>query len=197
MLYLFIMQNIEPFYNWLDIYNAEEDDQSPFYGKQHSEFEYQNTIYNYYIHPQWDAFGSSTLYMKVLFADYDKHFAIMEFIGEWNDCIGNDIMFLKRDIVDVFINNGIYKFVLIGENVLNFHYSDDCYYEEWYDDIKDNGGWIAGINFRNHVQIEQQKAGIKNYILFNDEEEMIEWRKQKPYTFHKLVEEQLMPKYLD
>ncbi|MEN9522338.1 MAG: hypothetical protein RL065_715 [Bacteroidota bacterium] len=191
------MQNIEPFYNWLDIYTSEEDEQSPFYGREHSEFEYSNTIYNHYIHPQWDFFGSATLYMKVLYADYLKGFAIMEFIGEWNDCIGNDIMFLKRDIVDSFINNGIYKFVLIGENVLNFHYSDDCYYEEWYDDIKDNGGWIAGINFRNHVQTEQQKAGIKNYILFNDEDEIIEWRKQKPYTFHKFIEEQLIPKYID
>jgi hypothetical protein len=46
------------------------------------------------------------------------------------------------------------------------------------------------------VQIEIQKAGIKNYILFNEEEEEIMWRKQKPYTFHKLIEEQLMPKYL-
>ncbi|MEY2828467.1 MAG: hypothetical protein RIQ33_325 [Bacteroidota bacterium] len=190
------MQNIEPFYNWLDIYNPEDDNQSPFFGCEHSEFQYQNTIYNYYIHPQWDSFGSATMYMKVLYADYDKHFAVLEFIGEWNDCIGNDIMFLKRDIIDVFISNGIYKFVLIGENVLNFHYSDDCYYEEWYDDIKDNGGWIAGINFRNHVQVEFQKVGIKNYILFNDEEDEITWRKQKPYTFHKLIEDQLMPKYL-
>ena len=50
-----------------------------------SEFEYSNTVYNYYIHPQWDDIGSGTLYMKELYADYENGFAILEFIGEWND----------------------------------------------------------------------------------------------------------------
>jgi hypothetical protein len=190
------MHTIEPYYNWLDIYNSSDDELSPFFGKEHSEFEFTNTVYNYYIHPQWDEFGSSTLYMKVLYADYAKQFSVIELMGEWNDCIGNDIMFLKRDIIDVFIANGINKFILLGENVLNFHYSDDCYYEEWWDDIKDEGGWIAGINFRQHVLTEFKKASIQNYILFNHPDEELLWRKQKPYTFHKLIEEELMPKYL-
>ena len=47
---------------------------------------------------QWDDFGSSTLYIKILFADYDGGFAIIELIGEWNDAINNDIMLLKRDM---------------------------------------------------------------------------------------------------
>ena len=71
------MQDIEPYYRWRDLYIASEDEQSPFYGREYSEFEYTNTIYNYYIHPQWDDFGSATLYMKVLFVDYDKGFAII------------------------------------------------------------------------------------------------------------------------
>ena len=45
---------------------------------------------------------------------------------------------------------GINKYILIGENILNFHYSDDSYYEEWFDDNGDNG-WIVLLNFREHV----------------------------------------------
>ncbi|HOS48864.1 MAG TPA: hypothetical protein PLG57_09520, partial [Bacteroidia bacterium] len=139
------MQDIEPYYSWRHMYISAEDELSPFFGREYSEFEYSNTVYNYYIHPQWDDFGSTTLYMKVIFADYDQQYAIIEFIGEWNDAINNDIMMLKRDIIDEMIAQGIRYFILVGENVLNFHASDDCYYQEWFDDIED--GWIAAVNF--------------------------------------------------
>ena len=122
------MQDLEPFYNWRGYYIAAEDPLSPFYGREYSEFEYTNTIYNYYIHPQWDEFGSNTLYLKILFTDYDRGFAIIEFIGEWNDALYNDIMFLKRDLIELMMKEGINKYILIGENVMNFHGSDDCYY---------------------------------------------------------------------
>ena len=62
------MHDIEPFYKWRDDYNSAEDDLSPFYGKEYSEFEFSETIYNFYIHPQWDFFGSPTLYLKIIFA---------------------------------------------------------------------------------------------------------------------------------
>jgi len=35
---------------------------------------------------------------------------------------------------------GDIQFILIGENVLNFHSSDDCYYEEWFQDVE----WLDG-----------------------------------------------------
>ena len=95
------MQDIEPYYNWRHLYTAEDDPQSPFYRRVYSEFEFINTVYNYYIHPQWDEFGSRTLYMKILFADYDQNFVIIELLGEWNDAIENDIMTLRRDITDL------------------------------------------------------------------------------------------------
>ena len=100
------MHGIEPFYNWRHLYIASEDNQSPFYNKEYSEFEYTNTIYNFYIHPQWDDIGSETIYIKILFVDYEESYAIIELIGEWNDAINNDIMFLKRDIVDELNNYG-------------------------------------------------------------------------------------------
>jgi hypothetical protein len=172
------MQDIEPFYAWRDIYVSSEDERSPFFGREYNEFLYSNTIYNYYIHPQWDFIGSSTLYMKELFADYDNGFAILEFIGEWNDAINNDIMTLKRDVIDDMIRMGISRFILIGENVLNFHPSDDCYYSEWSDDIGD--GWIAALNFRPHVLAEFERANLDYYLTFGGELNHLHWRTYNP-----------------
>lgn len=72
------MHAIEPFFNWRHLYAAEEDERSPFHGTEHSEFEFNLAVYDHVIHPQWDAFGSSTLYLKVLYADYDEGYAILE-----------------------------------------------------------------------------------------------------------------------
>ena len=137
------MHEIEPFFNWRHLYTAEEDEHSPFFGREYSEFEFSNTVYNYYIHPQWDEFGSRTLYVKELYADYEANFVILEMIGEWNDAVENDIMQLKREVIDPMVLKGLFKFILITENVLNFHSSDSDYYEEWYDEIKDEGANIV------------------------------------------------------
>ena len=190
------MHEIEPYFQWRDYYIASSDKLSPFYGRRYSEFQFSNSIYNYYIHPQWDSFGSSTLYCKVLFAEYDKQFAIIELMGEWNDAVHNDIMELKRGLIDPMIEEGIRKFVLIGENILNFHGSDDLYYEEWYDDIKDDDGWIICLNFRQHVIDEMRKLRIHYYLNMGDQFSDVLWRKVKPFYFHKMAEE-LIFKQLD
>ena len=75
---------------------------------------------------------------------------------------------------------GIRKFVLIGENVLNFHYSDDAYYEEWFEDVMDEEGWIVMLNFREHVLKEFEDAGINHYFLSGSGLENISWRAQNP-----------------
>jgi hypothetical protein len=180
------MQDIEPFYNWRELYIASEDELSPFYGHVYSEFEYSNTVYNYYIHPQWDDFGSSTLYLKVLYADYDRRYAVIEFIGEWNDALYNDIMFLKRDVLEIMIGNGINKFIFIGENVLNFHGSDDCYYEELFQDVDE--GWMAAINFRPHVMKEMQKFNLDSYMVTGGELDDILWRMFTPPDLFNKIE---------
>src|SRR5436190_8805392 len=181
------MHTIEPFYNWRELYVAEEDELSPYYGEVYSEFEFTNTIYNYYIHPQWDQFGSSTLYLKVLYVDYEKHFAIIEFIGEWNDALYNDIMFLKREVIETMIGHGIKKFILIGENVLNFHGSDDCYYEEWFQDVEE--GWIAAINFREHVLKEMQRFNLDSYVVTGGDLDNMNWRMFNPNELYNRVEQ--------
>jgi len=186
------MHDIEPYYGWRDDYTSEEDKLSPFYGTEHSEFEFSNTIYNYYIHPQWDFFGSPTLYLKLIFTDYEQQFAILEFIGEWNDAVGNDIMLLKRDIIDPMIKNGIVRFILIGENVLNFHASDDCYYEEWYEDIKEEGGWIALLNFREQVLQEMRQNNIFHFLSSGERLNSLLWRKLRPQDVHFTVDSMIL-----
>lgn len=171
------MQDIEPYDRWLYLYQSENDERSPFFGREYSEFSFSQTIYNYYIHPQWDEFGSSTLYIKVLIADYAEKYAIFELIGEWNDAIENDIMRLKRDVMDVFLSQGITKFILITENVLNFHSSDDSYYEEWVEDVKEEGGWIVSLNMPEQTKYDFLKARLNHYVeLLN----FSAWRTLKP-----------------
>src|SRR5690349_15167430 len=149
------MHNIEPYYNWLKYYDPADDVRSPFYGKQYNFDVYSETIYGYYIDPAWDGIGSETLYLKILYAAYQTGFAVIEFIGEWNDAINNDIMTLKRNILELMMAEGINKFILVGENILNFHGSDDSYYEEWFEEVGD--GWIAAVSFPPFVQDEFRK----------------------------------------
>ena len=170
------MHEIEPYYNWRHLYIADEDQRSPFFGREYSEFHYSQTIYNFYIHPQWDDIGSPTLYIKVLFTDYEMGYAIIEMIGEWNDAIENDIMTFKRDIIDIMIKQGINKYILVAENVLNFHSSDDCYYEEWIEDIEEEGGWVAIIGLPEQSRYDFTRASIDRYVQLID---LPEWR---PFT---------------
>lgn len=182
------MHDIEPHFKWRDRYIASEDDQSPFYGYTYDEFGFSHKIYNYFIHPQWDEFGSSTLYLKLLFTDYEEGFTIIELIGEWNDTLHNDVKFLKREIIDVLIANHIYKFVLICENVLNFHGSDDCYYEEWYEDVSKESGWVCLLNTLDHVEQEMKETRLQYFINFGEQYNNLNWRIQKPHYIFKAIE---------
>lgn len=183
------MHEIEPFYNWRHLYAAEEDERSPFFGRHYNEFEYTQTIYNFYIHPQWDEFGSRTLYMKILFTDYEQQFAIIELIGEWNDAIENDIMTLKREIVDKLFEEGITKFILITENVLNFHSGDKDYYIEWFDEVTDEGGWIVSLNMPAATQHDFLKRKLNYYIELMEVEE---WRKYHPEHLFEMINEKIL-----
>lgn len=179
------MHNIEPYYNWLKYYDSAADDRSPFFGKQYNHDVYSETIYGYYIDPAWDSFGSETLYLKILYIDYHAGFGIIEFIGEWNDAINNDIMTLKRNILELMMAEGINKFILIGENILNFHGSDDSYYEEWFEEVDD--GWIAAVSFPQFVQDEFRKYNIDSYINMGGTLQIEQWRTLLPRNFYDLV----------
>lgn len=183
------MHDIEPYYKWRELYIASEDEQSPFHGRVYNEFQYTQKIYNYFIHPQWDFIGSPTLYIKILYVSYPKNYAIIEMIGEWNDAVNNDIMYLKREIIDRLMKKGISKFIMLCDNVLNFHGDDDCYYEEWYDDIKDEGGWVTFVNLRDHIFREMENMRLSNYAYIDDEVADLEWRRYLPGALFKHLDE--------
>ena len=179
------MHNLEPFYNWRHIYVSEEDQKSPFFGREYSEFEFTHTVYNYYIHPQWDDFGSRTLYLKVLLADYEEKYAIIELMGEWNDAVENDIMELKREVLEKFMYEGINKFILIGENVLNFHSSDSEYYKELYEETMDENGWVVCLDMPEQSQYDFRKAHLDMYVQLI---ELDNWRTYKPFHLFKKID---------
>ncbi len=123
--------------------------------------------------------------MKILFVDYEANFAIIELIGEWNDAIENDIMTLRRDVTDIMYKDGITKFILIAENVLNFHSSDDSYYEEWYQQVEDDGGWIVVLDMPEQSQYDFKKARLTNYVGLMD---FPQWRSLKPEVVFQQVD---------
>jgi hypothetical protein len=174
------MHDIEPHFQWRDKYRSDQDPQSPFYGRQYNEFSYENKVYNYLLHPQWDAFGAETLYLKIIFADYDERYAIIQFIGEWNDALHNDVMHLKREVIDELLAADIRHFILIVEDVLNFHAQEDDYYQEWYEDVADAEGWVVVLNSLEHVGQEMEDARLDNYLHFGPIFNNINWRPQKP-----------------
>lgn len=181
------MHMIEPFYNWRGFYIASEDIQSPFYGREYSEFEFTDRIYNFVIHPQWDNIGSPSLFIKILFADYDDGYVIIELFGEWNDAIQNDIMILKRDILEPLMEAGVNKFIFIAENVFNFHADSDEYYEEWFEEVEDEDGWIAVLNMREHVFQEMQTENLDSYFVLGGELEDFGWRTHTPQQLYYIV----------
>ena len=179
------MHDIEPYFGWEKYYVAHDDVNSPFNDAVYNLVEYTNNIYGYYIHPLWDFLGSETLYIKILYIDYSRNFAIIEMFGEWNDALHNDIMHFKRNALDVLINHGIKHFVLIGEHVFNFHASDECYYEEWFEEVEE--GWIAAINFRDFVTYEWKKYRLDYYINFGGNLEIENWRTMNPVQVFDMV----------
>jgi hypothetical protein len=188
------MHHIEPFSNWLKYYDSSLDENSPFYEKEYNYDLYSETIYGYYIDPAWDSIGSETLYLKTLYADYEEGFVVLEFIGEWNDTLYNDIMTLKRDFLELLLYKGINKFILIGENIFNFHGSDDLYYEEWFEEVED--GWIAAVSLPDFIQAELKKYGIDQYVNMGGTLQVDNWRTLHPLKFYELVK-QLIQRRLD
>jgi hypothetical protein len=121
-------------------------------------------------------------------ADYTEQYAIIEMIGEWNDAIENDIMELKREVMEKFMGEGIFKFVLIGENVLNFHSGDKDYYEEWFEEVTDENGWIVMVGMPESSQHDFIKAKLNRYIELYD---LPNWRIYKPFHLFKKIDNEL------
>ena len=127
--------------------------------------------------------------MKILYADYEQHFAIIELLGEWNDAIENDIMAIRRNVTDILFAKGICKFIFIAENVLNFHSSDDSYYEEWREQLEDDAGWVVILDMPDQSQYDFKRTRLTNYITLFD---FPQWRTLKPEFVFQQVDNLVM-----
>jgi hypothetical protein len=145
-------------------------------------------MYDFVIHPDWDDIGCETLFLKVLFVDYADGCAVIELLGEWNDALHNDVMEFKRRVADPLLAEGIVRFVLVGDNLLNFHAEDPDYYAEWAEEVEQDGGWIVGLNFRDHVADEVARARLGRYIWSGPRFRATSWRAQDPLTLCQAVE---------
>jgi len=130
--------------------------------------------------------------IKLLRFDYKKGYAFIELIGEWNDAVNNDIMFLKRNIIDILLEQGISKFVLLGENILNFIGEDDDYYQEWYEDVLEKDGWTVFLNLRNHVIEEMQQINVQHYIFLGENYMLPNWRTFAPHHILQMIEDRFI-----
>jgi hypothetical protein len=128
------------------------------------------------------------MYLKTLIADYEEKYAVIELIGEWNDAIENDIMEFKREVIDPFFYQGITKFIIIAENVLNFHSGDKDYYQEWFEEVTDEEGWVVILNMPEQTQQDFKHARLNRYIELMD---LSNWRTYKPFHLFKLIDEQI------
>jgi hypothetical protein len=94
-------------------------------------------------------------------------------------------MWLKRKVIEVLLYQGISRFILIGENVLNFHAGDREYYSEWYEEVEN--GFIALVSFRDFVEFEFIKSHIDGYLHLGGTLNLENWRTLKPVDFCVLV----------
>lgn len=183
------MHLIEPHFGWLKYYSNENDPNSPFQDVVHSEFEFDRGVYEYLAHPLWEDIGSDGLLLKILFANYDEGFAIIELFGVWNDLIQNDFRLLAENCLTFLVDAGINKFTFIAENLLNIYLDADDYYEAMQEELSD--GWMVLLRPREHVVREIEEYGIGQYFFWSEDLDAIAWRKLKPWELHALVESRM------
>jgi hypothetical protein len=184
------MHELVPFNGWKNHYDLNNDVDSPFFNNQGApENGYYHRMYDFIIHPDWDYIGCETLFAKLLFIDYSQGYAIIELLGEWNDALNNDIMEFKRRIIDALISQRIDKFLMIGDNLLNFHGYEDYYYQEWNEEIND--GWIVFMNVRDQIVQELKNCHLTKYIWFGPSFNLTFWRTQDPLALCQRVNEKI------
>jgi MFS superfamily sulfate permease-like transporter len=97
-------------------------------------------------------------------------------------------MELKREIIDQLSKLKITKFILITENVLNFHSSDKEYYQEWFEEVTEENGWIVALNMPEATQQDFRKKKLNYYIELM---EIADWRIYKPYHLFRKIDDQI------
>ncbi|MEM0996929.1 MAG: hypothetical protein AAGN35_07615 [Bacteroidota bacterium] len=180
------MHNVEPHYGWLKYYDNETDLYSPFQTVEHSEFHYDRQVYQYLAHPQWDTIESESLLVKILYANYEHGYAILELFGVWNDLLENDYRLLTENCLSFLIDAGINRFVFIMENILNVYVDSEDYYDAFQDEMEE--GWICMLRAREHVKREFTAFDLDQYFFWADDLDDLFWRKLKPWQLFDLVD---------
>lgn len=179
------LRHIEPFFGWLDHYCHEHDQRSPFHEVEHSLFEFDRSVNHIPAHPLWDDFGSESLLVKILFADYSRKYAILELFGEWNDLYDNDFKLLAENCISLLIEEGINQIILICENVFHGYFETEDYYEALQEELED--GWLIAIRMREELQNEMIDFGINQYFFWSPLLDQVPWRTMKPPALYKLA----------
>ncbi len=94
-------------------------------------------------------------------------------------------MLLKTELIDQLIDCGIQNFVIIMENVLNFHADENDYYQEWKEDIQ---GEIYLINALPQVLDELYRYHLNHQLSFGGRLNDFDWRKLNPEQIIEVLE---------
>lgn len=183
------LRYIEPFYGWLPLYSHERDSNSPFHAVDHNLFQFDRSINRIPAHPLWDDFGSESLLVKILFANYQEGYAILELFGEWNDLYDNDFKLLSENCLALLVEHGITRFILICENVFHGYFESDDYYEAMQEQLED--GWLVAMRLRPGMQEEMMEYGINSYFFWSPLLDQLLWRKMKPAKLFREVSKRL------
>lgn len=181
------LHHIEPFYGWLNIYSHETDERSPFHEVEHNLFQYDRSVNRIPAHPLWDDIGSESLLVKILYADYQLGYAIIELFGEWNDLFDNDFKLLAENCLTYLIDHGIRRFIMVCENVFHVYPDSDDYYQAMYEELDDDG-WMCILRAREEVWEEMNEYQVAHYFYQSPLLDELPWRKLKPYQLFHLVE---------
>lgn len=181
-----LFHEIEPFYGWLNLYNHEMDPNSPFHEVEHNMFYYDRSVNQMPAHPLWDTIGSESLLIKILYAQYDEGYAIIELFGEWNDLYENDYKLLAENCLTYLLDCGINRFILICENVFHAYFETDDYYEALQEELEE--GWIALVKPRQNVLEELEAYNLTHYFYQSPLLDDLKWRKLKPFQLFELIE---------
>ncbi len=180
---------IEPFYGWLNLYSHEHDECSPFHQVEHNQFYFDRSINRIPAHPLWDDIGSESLLIKILYADYQAGYAVIELFGEWNDLFDNDFKLLVENCLTYLMDHGIKRFVLICENVFHIYPDGDDYYQALQEELEE--GWICILRARKEVWQEMLDYQIGSYFYQSPVLDELEWRKLKPFQLFYFVESRM------
>lgn len=182
-----MFEAIEPFYGWLHLYSHESDTRSPFHHIEHNLFEYDRHIYTFNAHPLWDTIDSESILLKILYADYQVGYAIIELLGEWNDLFENDFKLMCENCLTYLLDEGINKFIFICENVFNVFLERDDYYEAFSEELSDEG-WMCLLKARPNVLADFNDYNIGRYFYWNSQFDTLQWRKLQPWQLFDLIE---------